>query len=279
MLWRGSASPPPSGEAASVVSTMLSLTASRLHLDIEGQSLFKLPETDPGISELKNVEYVSLAEGLLNNDTELDIDSKTCLAVILSHSLLDCCWEPWFVNGWSKSSIKLLQNRERIFLRPTLATSLRSRSGDPSLPTIPNDLKLLFHGILLMEIFKQAEIPLAMNHKDMINDIETFRVTARKEFDQINWAVYEGFRQSVAACLEGIPENRLDFSVNAEESFASHFCKAVISPLEREFTSLWGKKDPDQVLSEIRLPTIQLRSIPPRKPRPKPKPDHLKVIS
>lgn len=92
--------PPPSGEVAPVVSTMLSLAASRLLLNIDGQSLVKLTETDPGISELRNVEYVSLAEGLLNNDTELDIDSKTCLAVVLSHSLLDFCWESWFPVGW-----------------------------------------------------------------------------------------------------------------------------------------------------------------------------------
>ncbi|KAJ5811811.1 subtilase family domain-containing protein [Penicillium riverlandense] len=175
----GPSKPPPSGEAMPVVSTMFSLTASRLHRNIEGQSLFKLPETDPG----GTVEQ-----------SELDIDSKTCLAVVLSHSLLDFCWEPWFLNGWSKSSIKLLQNCESLSLRPTLATSLRPRSRDPSLPTMRNDLKLLFHGILLMEIFKQAEIPLAMNHQDMIIDIESFRVTARKEFGQINWAIYEGFR-------------------------------------------------------------------------------------
>ena len=57
----------------------------------------------------ENGESVSLAEGFFGNETELDIDGKLCLAVVLSYSLLDFCVEPWFPDGWTKNGIYLLQ--------------------------------------------------------------------------------------------------------------------------------------------------------------------------
>ncbi|KAF4633983.1 hypothetical protein G7Y89_g4133 [Cudoniella acicularis] len=252
--------------------TMDNLTTSRLNLNIDGKSMFQHAETDLQLTGLEDVESVSLEEGLFCNETELDIGSKTCLALVLSYSLLDFCWKPWFPGGWTKSGICLLQYSRQLLLRPTLVTYIRQhpKSSDPS--KVSSDLKLLFHGILLIEIFKQASLPSGVNLGETV--IEDFRVKARKEFDAVKWGVSEGFRQSAGACIDGFQDHKLDTSENTEESFATDFCKAVIGPLERDFISLWGDKDPDQVLSELKLPSIKRKKQPP--PPPKPKPGHLK---
>jgi hypothetical protein len=136
---------------------------------------------------------------------------------------------------------------------------------------VSGDLELLFHGILLMEIFKQAPLPLHMNlGKDI--DIDDLRKMARKEFDAVKWGVCERFRQSVEACIEGDQGDKLDTPEDSEESFATTICTKVINPLETDFTSLWGDRDPDQVLSEL---SIKRKKPPPRGP----KPVHLKVSS
>ncbi|KAK3942414.1 peptidase S8/S53 domain-containing protein [Diplogelasinospora grovesii] len=251
--------------------TMDNIT-SRLNLNIDGKSLFQLAETDLQVTRLGNPESVSLEEGLFDNETELDIDSKTCLAVVLSYSLLDFCWEPWFPRGWTKGGISLLQYSDKLLLRPTLVTYIRRhpKGSDPF--KVSSDLKLLFHAILLMEIFKQEPLSFQADHGGVVN-VSDFRAKARKEFDAVRWGVSEGFRQSVDACIDGF-QDKQGASEDAEEFLAADFCKAVINPLERDFISLWGNKDPDQVLSELKLPSIKRKKPPP--PKPKPKPVHLK---
>jgi hypothetical protein len=225
---------------------------------------------------LEEVESVSLAEGLFGNDTDLSIPSKTCLAVVLSYSLLDFCWEPWFPGGWTKGEINLLQYNYQLLLRPTLVTNIRRQPECSDTFKVSNDLKLLFHGILLMEIFKQEALPFQLNLRSITN-ITDIRVNARKEFDAVPWGVSEGFRQSVEACIDGFRGDNQDISEDTGDSFATNFCNAVINPLERDFVTLWGNKDPDQVLSELKLPGIKHKKLPP--PPPSHKPVHLKVSS
>ena len=166
--------------------TIDSKTTSRLNLNVDGTSLFQLAETDLEMKGLENGKSVSLAEGFFGNETELDIDGKLCLAVVLSYSLLDFCGEPWFSDGWTKNGIFLLQHSGHLLLRPILVTYLRPTAKGSQPPRVESDLKLLFHGILLMEIFKQAPLPLQMNHgKDI--DIDDLRKMARKEFDAVKW--------------------------------------------------------------------------------------------
>jgi hypothetical protein len=223
---------------------------------------------------LEGGESVSLAEGFFGNETELDINGKLCLAVVLSYSLLDFCVEPWFPDGWTKNGIYLLQHSGHLLLRPNLVTYLRPTPKCSQPSSVSDDLKLLFHGILLIEIFKQAPLPLQMNlGKDI--DIDDLRKMARKEFDTVKWGVCERFRQAVEACIEGDQGDQLDTPEDPKESFVTTFCTRVINPLETDFTSLWGDRDPDQVLSELKLPSIKRKKPPPRGP----KPVHLKVSS
>jgi hypothetical protein len=243
-------------------------------LNVDGISLFQLAETDLEMKGLEDGESVSLAEGFFGNETELDINGKLCLAVVLSYSLLDFCVELWFPDGWTKNGIYLLQHSGHLLLRPILVTYLRPTPKGSQPSRVSSDFKLLFHGILLMEIFKQAPLPLQMNlGKDI--DIDDLRKMARKEFDAVKWGVCERFRQAVEACIEGDQDDQLDTPEDPEESFATTFCSRVIDPLETDFTSLWGDRDPDQVLSELKLPSIKRKKPPPRRP----KPGHLKVSS
>lgn len=183
-------------------------------------------------------------------------------------------WSPGFQTGGRKNGIYLLQYSGHLLLRPILVTYLRPtpKASQPS--SVSGDLKLLFHGILLMEIFKQAPLPLQMNLGKDIN-IDDLRKMARKEFDAVKWGVCERFRQAVEACIEGNQGDKLDTPEDPEESFATTFCTRVINPLETDFTSLWGDRDPDQVLSELKLPSIKRKKPPPRGP----KPVHLRVSS
>jgi hypothetical protein len=254
---------------------MNNMTTSCLNLNIDGETLFQLDETNVQITGLKDVESVSLAKGLLGHETELDIKNKTCLAVVLSYSLLDFCWELWFPGGWTKDGISLLQYSGQLQLRPALVTYIYQRPKGYNSFKVSNDLKLLFHGILLMEIFKQEALPFQMNLKDVTN-INEIRLKARIEFSKVRWGVSERFRQSVEACIEGFEGGRLDSSEDTDESFATEFYKTVINLLERDFVSLWGDEDPDCVLSKLKLSNIKHKKRPPLPP--KPKPDHLKVI-
>ncbi|KPM36021.1 hypothetical protein AK830_g10541 [Neonectria ditissima] len=262
----------PLARGSDLCKTIHNTTASRLNLNIDGDLLFQQSESPSQAMGLDEAESISLRDGLFSNETELDIKSKVCLAVVLSYSLLDFCWEPWFPRGWTKRGISLLQHSRKMLLRPTLITHMSPRPKNPETIKVSSDLKLLIHAILLMEIFKQDSLPFEEEFKRI--DINDLRSKVQREFDIMKWDVSEGFRQSVAACLDGFQYGALDNADDTEESFAAHFCKSVINPLERDFISLWGDKDPDQVLSELSLPSIKSKR---RSPPPtKPKPDHLK---
>jgi hypothetical protein len=65
----------------------MNMTTSRLNLNIDGESMFQRDKTNLQMTGLEDVESVSLAEGLFGNETELDIKSRTCLAVYSSLAL------------------------------------------------------------------------------------------------------------------------------------------------------------------------------------------------
>lgn len=229
---------------------------SRLNLNVDGASLFQLAHTDLALSGLENSVPVSLAEGVIGNESELAPKGRLCLAFVLSYALLDFCGEPWFPSGWTKKGIWCLQTGGQLLLRPALVTHMRSPSAMPRPSRSSNDLRLLFHGILMMEIFNQAEFPLQIDVGEDA-DINNLRNVARHEFDAVNWDVYEGFQQSVEACINGNRVDDVDPAATSEDSFVATFCRIVLRPLATDFHSVWGNRDPDEAILELKMPSIK----------------------
>ena len=227
----------------------------RLNLNVSGESLHRLPETDPQFHGLENSEPISLAQGLLQNETELDFKGKVCLAVVLSYALLDFCGEPWFPGGWTKHSIHLMQINDKLVLRPALITKV---SPAPQIgrnnPLARNDLKLLCHGILLMEIFRQESLAIAVKGG---GEFASLKQSAQKSFDAIKWDVHERYRQAVEACILDERLTVLADSAGVQNDFVQMFCNAVISPLEHECEALCGQQDPDEMITSMKLPTVK----------------------
>lgn len=246
---------------------------ARLSLQLEHNLLFQLAETSGERKTAEVWEPVSLAKGFFENQTELNMKGKVCLAVVLSYSLLDFCGEPWFPAGWTKGGIYFLQSAVHLQLRPTLMTSIPIITKKFQRLAVPKEIKLLWHGILLMEVFQQE--PLLINTKAHVNtDVKALRSTVREQFDAMNWDVCEWSRQAVKICIEGdLGDNLLPgASKNPEGSFAQAFCQRVLGPLEKDFFSLWGIRDPDEELSRLKLPSVKRK-----KPLPAPKPVQFKV--
>ena len=252
--------------------TVCSTDSSRLHLNVDGASLFQLSLTVQAKKDLEEGEPVTLAEGLFSNETELDISGKVCLALILSYSLLDFCGEPWFPIGWTKNGICFLQNGAHLSLQPMLVTSINPAIGAARLTKVPTDLKLLFHGILLLEVFRQEPLPKNLNIGKTV-EIEHLRKLARAEFEVVKWGVCERFKHVVESCIDGGYGDQLDDSEDTDEAFAKLFCRIVIDPLRSDFSSLWRDLDPDEVITQLKLPCIKRK----RPPPPAPKPTHFKV--
>jgi hypothetical protein len=252
--------------------TISSTDTSRLYLNVEGVTLFERLETDDKKKGIEDGEPVSLAEGFFGNATELNIQGKTCLALVLSYSLLDFCGEPWFPAGWTKNGICFLQTGDQLSLRPILVTSIRPNAKGAPSSTVSTDLKLLFHGILMMEIFQQEVISIKLGAGKNI-DLENLRSLARIEFEAVDWDVYERYRQAVEACIEGAYGAKLETSEDPEDSFAKQFCQRVIGPLKIDFASHWGSQDPDEVISTLKMPSVKRKE----PPRPAPKPIQFKL--
>ncbi|ORY04779.1 hypothetical protein BCR34DRAFT_54540 [Clohesyomyces aquaticus] len=211
---------------------------------------------------------MSLSDGLLGNETELGINGQLCLAVVLSYSLLDFCGEPWFPDGWTRNGIHLLQHDQQLSLRPTLVAAIRPKKLSAEVYNVPIDIKLLFHGILLMEIFRQEPLPIDLSVVKTMGVAE-LRELALHQFEAMStqWGVCERYRQSVEACIEGIEAQDV---WGGEESFARVFIQKVISPLETDYVSLWGNRDPDELIAELKLPSVKRK----KPPLPGPKPAH-----
>ncbi|KAH8896859.1 subtilisin-like protein [Thozetella sp. PMI_491] len=276
-----SATPPLRSSIAPAITQLFSTIAKyfqcsnsypRLGLAVRGSILHQVDTLDKESSGYEQAELISLEEGLITNPAELAINIKTCLAVVLSYSMLDFCGEAWFPLGWTKRGIKLLQHSGRLFLRPALVTSFRQHPITPELPNVSRNKELLLlHAIVLMEVFEQEALPIHIGNSSPGN-IEELHAKVRELFDHIKWGVSEGFRQAVEACIDGFPKRHPEADENPDRIFEESFCRCIIQPLERDFVSIWGKKDPDQVLTaEGYLPSIQRI-----KPTPPPKDPRLK---
>ena len=217
-------------------------------------------------------ELVTVAEGFLGNKTELNLKGKLCIAVVLSYAMLDFRWQPWFPHGWTRSGIKLVQNRDRLFLRPVLVTSMRPNTTTRQPPEASTELKMLLHGVLLIEIFRQDQLPFQFQVGESIH-IQQLRNDVRAQFEMIEWDVCERLRQAVEACINGDPGSGLEPEEPSEDSFAAIFYRRVIGPIEEDFNLLWGNREPDQVLSELTLPRVERK----KPPIPASKPTHLRV--
>jgi hypothetical protein len=257
-------------QVLSLCTSIQDTTESAIHLSVERGALYQhivsgaactLMATQ-GISE-------SLSRGLLQNETELDIKSKICLATVLSYALLDFCGEPWFPCGWTKDGIHLLRHNQVLYLRPALIAQVPTRFTSTASATT-NDLRLLYHGILLMEIFLQDALTINLRQDSGLG-VEELRGLAREEFEAMEgkWDVYERYKQAVEVCIEGII---VGDGLSNDEAFAMSFCQSVVDPLEADYTSLWGSRDLDKVVSELEMPIV---TPPPRAPKPK----HFKVSS
>jgi hypothetical protein len=246
---------------------------ARLSLQLDQDLLFQLAETDGERKTAEVWEPITLAKGLFENQTELNMKGKVCLAVVLSYSLLDFCGEPWFPVGWTKDGIHFLQSAAQLKLRPTLMTSIPVTTKKLEQLAVPKEIKLLWHGIVLMEVFQQEPLPIDLNAAKY-TDVKVLRSAVREQFDAMSWDVCEWSRQAVKICIEGdLGDNLLPgASENPEASFAQAFCQRVLGPLEKDFFSLWGTRDPDEELSRLKLPSVKRK-----KPLPAPKPVQFKV--
>jgi hypothetical protein len=257
-------------QVLSLCTSIQDATESAIHLSVEKGALYQHIVSGAACARMTTQSISeSLSRGLLQNETELDIKSKICLATVLSYALLDFCGEPWFPCGWTKDGIHLLRHGQVLYLRPALIAQVSTRTTSTA-STTTNDLRLLYHGILLMEIFLQDALTIDLR-QDRGLGVEELRLLTRKEFDAMEgkWDVYERYKQSVESCIAGIMVGE---GLNDDEAFAMSFCQSVVDPLEADYMSLWDNRDLDEVVSELEMPIV---TPPPRAPKPK----HFKVSS
>jgi hypothetical protein len=261
---------------------------TRLNLNVDGVSLSRQAETDLQMKNFEDCEPVSFTKGFLENETELGFEGKVCLAVILSYAFLDFCGKPWFPGGWTKDSLYLMQHGGNLFLQPFLVTNMAAtqRESKPPAPaTAARAMKLLHHGILLMEIFQQDPLRVTPKPGGKVASLED---TAQESFKSIEWDLCERFGQVVGTCIKGkfidsaiissIPslQSAADPSAShsssppeiSDEDFGRLFCERILAPLEADFASQWQGKDPDQVISTLKLPSIKQEPNPSLKPKP-----------
>ncbi|KAL6696984.1 hypothetical protein J3F84DRAFT_394478 [Trichoderma pleuroticola] len=234
-----------------VVRSICSLTNRRdmapVNLKVVEQSLYHHSRAmNQMMTHFQNCEPANLREAFFENTADLKFGGKICLAVVLSFSFLDFCGKPWFPGGWNGDSIFLMHNNTSVSLQPFLITELiQLESGHSTEATIASwEAKLLDHGILLMEIFNQDTFPSPPKQpggapparKDMYKACNTW-------FNSIKWGTFGYWRQAVEACIKG----------GLDKVFVGLFYKEILSPFEAAFASQWPDKDPDEVISLIKL--------------------------
>ncbi|PMD12791.1 hypothetical protein NA56DRAFT_453965 [Hyaloscypha hepaticicola] len=262
-------------------------STTRLNLNIEGTSLSSQAETESQMENFKDSELVSFTKGFLENESELQIYEKVCLAVVLSYAFLDFCGRPWFPKGWTKDSLYLMQHERTLFLQPFLVTNMVPKQSEPKLPISVADARaemLLLHGILLMEIFEQESLRASSKLDEKAASLKDM---AQKWFMTIKWGVCERFRQAVGACIQGTlidsamisstscSQSRANLSSGplfnlpevSDEEFGRLFCERILAPIEADFKSQWQNKDPDEVMLTIKLPSVK------QEPNTSPKPE------
>lgn len=170
-------------------------------------------------------------------------------------------------------SIFLMQTSDSFLFQPFLITDLKKKKSTPSreASVASWEAKLLHHGILLMEIFKQEAFPSL--HKRARKALPDRKETAQacKAWSQsIKWGHFQHWRQAVEACINGkLMESLhniwkptaqdtkpLTKAKSLDECFSMLFCDAVLAPLEAEFATHWPNQDPDKVISTLKLARV-----------------------
>ncbi|UPL04373.1 hypothetical protein LCI18_015307 [Fusarium solani-melongenae] len=207
------------------------------------------------MKNFEKCEPVSFTKGFLENETELGFEGKVCLAVVLSYAFLDFCGQPWFPRGWTKDGLYLMQHGRNLFLKPFLVRDMAARVGgskSPATLAAVRATKLLHHGILLMEIFRQDALR-ATPKPD--GKAASLRDKAQEWSKSIEWDLCERFGQAVEAYIKGelvdssifnpSSQSAADSSAScsssaaeiSDEEFAGLFCDRILGPLEADFSS------------------------------------------
>ena len=250
------------GEPVVDLCAMIKGNTKRLRLSVDGPSLFyQREEAEVQMKTFEKCQPVSFAKGFLENNTELNFEGKICLAVVLSYSFLDFCGKPWFPGGWTKDMLCLMQDGDSLFLRPFLVTNVLLGKGKPRLEVTARALamKLLHHGILLLEIFQQDALR-APAHEPGKLPVD-LKNPAEEWLRSTKWDVCERYRGAVEACISGELLASLDVASalstarSRDEEFARLFCERVLAPLEADFVSQWHGQDPDRAMATLKLPS------------------------
>ena len=261
---------PSNGVPVVDLCNMIKGNTKRLRLSVDGPSLFyQREEAEVQMKTFEKCQPVSFAKGFLENNTELNFEGKICLAVVLSYSFLDFCGKPWFPGGWTKDMLCLMQDGDSLFLRPFLVTNVLLGKGKPRPEVTARALamKLLHHGILLLEIFQQDALRAPAHELGKLP--VDLKGPAEEWFKSTKWDVCERYRGAVEACISGELLASLDIAstLSREEEFARLFCKRVLAPLEADFVSQWHGQDPDRAMATLKLRSTGQRQNPSLRPR------------
>jgi len=260
-----SPSPTVNVESSTPINDLCSIikkSKNRLNLNVSGLSLSNRAETQCQLLDYEYCEPISFTAGILENDVPFNYDAKLCLALVLSCAFLDFCDGPWFADGWTKSNLYFMQRGDRLLLQPFLVTNMAGRrtKQDPhSTPTTSTRAKkLLQHGILLMEIFQQDSF---QNFIGEDGKVQSLKDLAYNWFRSIDWDVCERLVQIVETCIQG---ELVDLCSHpneiSDEEFIRLFCEKILAPLQADFALFHQKEDPDQVISRLSLPGVELKA-------------------
>ncbi|KAF3071778.1 Subtilisin-like protease 2 [Trichoderma lentiforme] len=164
----------------------------------------------------------------------------------------------------------------RVSLQPFLITELFQSEGGHSMEaTIASwEAKLLDHGILLMEIFNQEPFPSPAKQPGRAPPAKSDIAEACiKWLNSIKWGTFGKWGQAVEPCISGRLMDKFNSflrlnsrapdgpsgsqSSNPEggldKAFVRLFYKEILTPLEEMFAFEWPDKDPDEVISTMKL--------------------------
>jgi hypothetical protein len=181
--------------------------------------------------------------------------TQSGLALVISYSLLDFCGKDWSSLGWNKDGIYFYQSNT-LSLRPMLVTPAEHvYTNEQIADATAFELKLLYHGILLMEIFQQEPISFQPTTGTSISGL---RISARTKCQDIDWGTSERYQCAVTACIEGDMLAQLNDAESPHDSFAQNFSERVLDLLEADFAAVFDDKDPDTLISTSRLRRVEI---------------------
>ncbi|KAL6803552.1 hypothetical protein J3E68DRAFT_422516 [Trichoderma sp. SZMC 28012] len=260
------------GQIQSLCALTTESNRARVNLKLVDRWLRPRNKADIQMNQFQTCKPTKLSEAFLNHVTALNFGGKICLAVVLSFAFLGFCGEPWFSGDWNMDSIFLMQTSDGFRLQPFLITDLKRKKSRPSMEAVVAywEAKLLHHGILLMEIFKQEAFPSPKRARKALPDRKDIAQSCKAWSESIKWGHYEHWRQAVEACIDGrlmesfhniwrptTQDTKPLAKVGSlEECFSMLFCDAVLAPLEAEFATHWPDQNPDEVISTLKLARV-----------------------